>query len=95
MLRSIIRAIIALLSGKPFEKIETALDRKAAAANQRLDWRNSIVDLLKLIGKDSSLEARQKLAKELGYTGDLNGSAEMNIWLHSKVMEQLKREGLD
>lgn len=71
------------------EELEKALDQKAAAANQKLDWRNSIVDLMKLTDQDSSLHARKKMAMELGYTGSLDGSAEMNIWLHKKVMEEL------
>lgn len=56
-----------------------------------LDWRNSIVDLMKLTGSDSSLESRKALAMELGYTGKLDGSAEMNMWLHAQVMRELAR----
>ena len=58
-----------------------------------LNWRTSIVDLMKLIGVDSSLENRKELARELGYTGDLDGSAEMNIWLHQATMKELARNG--
>ena len=63
------------------------LTEKARGRNERLDWRNSIVDLMKLLDMDSSLEARQELAQELGYRGALDGSAEMNLWLHREVMK--------
>jgi hypothetical protein len=62
-------------------------------AAQKLDWRKSIVDLMKVLDLDSSLTARKQLAQELGYKGDLNGSAEMNIWLHQQVMEKLAANG--
>lgn len=55
-----------------------------------LNWQTSIVDLMKLIGLDSSLANRQELATELGYTGEKNGSAEMNEWLHNAVMEKIR-----
>ena len=55
-----------------------------------LNWKTSIVDLMKLIGMDSSLANRQELATELGYTGEKNGSAEMNEWLHNAVMENIR-----
>jgi hypothetical protein len=55
-----------------------------------LDWRHSIVDLLKLLDIDPSLSNREQLATEFGYTGQKGGSAEMNMWLHAKVMEQLR-----
>jgi 3-oxoacyl-ACP reductase-like protein len=55
-----------------------------------LQWQTSIVDLMKLIGQDSSLANREELATELGYTGEKNGSAEMNEWLHAKVMDKLR-----
>jgi len=61
--------------------------------NPDLNYRTSIVDLLKLLGIDSSLENRKELATELGYTGDKDGSAEMNIWLHKAVMQQLASHG--
>jgi hypothetical protein len=61
--------------------------------NPDLNWRTSIVDLLKLLGIDSSLENRKELATELGYTGEKDGSAEMNIWLHKEVMRQLATHG--
>ena len=61
--------------------------------NPDLNWRTSIVDLMKLIGLDSSLDNRKELATELGYTGDKDGSAEMNIWLHKAVMRELAKNG--
>ena len=61
--------------------------------NPDLNYRSSIVDLMKLLGMDSSLENRKELATELGYKGPLDGSAEMNIWLHKEVMRQLAAHG--
>jgi len=63
------------------------------AAGKNLNWRSSIVDLMKLLGIDSSLDNRKELARELGYTGDLDGSAEMNIWLHKATMRELAANG--
>jgi len=60
------------------------------AGKPNLNYKTSIVDLMKLLGMDSSLDHRKTLATELGYTGALDGSAEMNIWLHKQVMDQLK-----
>jgi hypothetical protein len=57
------------------------------------NWKQSIVDLMKLLDLDSSLNARKQLAQELGYTGELNGSAEMNVWLHKQVMTKLMESG--
>ena len=65
----------------------------AAQKGQKLDWRKSIVDLMKLLDLDSSLGARKELAKELNYTGDTNGSGSMNIWLHKQVMNKLAGSG--
>lgn len=61
--------------------------------NPDLNWQSSIVDLMKLLGIDSSLSNREELATELGYTGEKNGSAEMNIWLHKAVMKSLADNG--
>ena len=69
------------------------LTAKAAQAGQPLDWRNSIVDLMKLLGLDSSLVARKELAGELHYSGDTNDSAGMNVWLHKQVMQKLAENG--
>ncbi|UYY59955.1 DUF3597 domain-containing protein [Sphingomonas sp. S2-65] len=65
----------------------------AGKGNPDLNWRTSIVDLMKLLDLDSSLDNRKELATELGYTGEKNGSAEMNIWLHKAVMQQLEKSG--
>jgi hypothetical protein len=65
----------------------------AAKKKEKLDWRRSIVDLMKVLDLDSSLAARKQLAQELGYTGELNGSAEMNTWLHKQVMKKLAENG--
>ena len=66
----------------------TAIAQKKGMTN--LNWQTSIVDLMKLIGQDSSLANREELATELGYTGAKDGSAEMNMWLHEKVMDKLR-----
>jgi hypothetical protein len=60
---------------------------------ENLDWKNSIVDLLKLVGHDSSHAAREKLADELGYSGDKSDSAAMNEWLLGRVMDEIKKSG--
>jgi hypothetical protein len=72
-----------------------AIVDKAAAAHkgETLEWRTSIVDLMKALDIDSSLAARKDLAKELGYTGDMNDSASMNVWLHKQVMSKLAANG--
>ena len=69
------------------------LSAQAANAGQPLNWDSSIVDLMKLVGIDPSLDNRKLLAEELGYTGERNGSAEMNIWLHKAVMRELAANG--
>ena len=73
--------------------VEAILNEKAARAGQPLNWRSSIVDLLKLLDLDSSLQARKELAQELHYTGDTGDSAAMNIWLHKQVMRKLAENG--
>ncbi|GAA4494725.1 DUF3597 domain-containing protein [Gluconacetobacter tumulicola] len=65
----------------------------AAKAQQKLNWQQSIVDLMKLLGLDSSLAARKQLAEELHYTGDTSDSASMNVWLHRQVMQKLAENG--
>lgn len=70
------------------------LDKMVADKGQHLDWRHSIVDLLKALDMDSSLDKRKELATELGYTGALDGSADMNVWLHAHVMDRLAGEGV-
>jgi len=73
--------------------IEKVLNDMAAKNPQKLNWRTSIVDLMKLVGMDSSLQERKQLADELGYTGDKNDSAAMNIWLHKQVMKKMAENG--
>ena len=69
------------------------LDALAKASKEKFDWSKSIVDLMKLLKLDSSLASRKELAKELGYTGNMNDSATMNIWLHRQVMVKLAVNG--
>ena len=73
--------------------VTAIMDGLAAKSSERLDWRKSIVDLMKLINLDSSLAARKELAQELNYSGDMNDSASMNIWLHKQVMTKLAENG--
>ena len=83
----------AATAAPPVVDVETVLETMAAGTKQELDWRNSIVDLMKLVGIDSSLANRKALAQELGYTGDMNDSATMNIWLHKQVLRKLSENG--
>ncbi|MFM2059433.1 MAG: hypothetical protein RLY71_3818 [Pseudomonadota bacterium] len=73
--------------------VEAVLTGLAEQAGQKLNWRTSIVDLMKLLGMDSSLAERRALAAELGYSGDPQDSAAMNIWLHKQVMQKLAENG--
>ena len=73
--------------------VTSILDKLAASNKEKLDWRHSIVDLMKLLNLDSSLAARKELAGELHFTGDKNDSASMNIWLHKQVMTKLAENG--
>lgn len=73
--------------------IEAVMTDLAARNSQKLNWRTSIVDLLKLLDLDSSLQARKDLADELGYSGDKGDSAAMNIWLHKQVMRKVAENG--
>ena len=73
--------------------VEAVLTKLSAGNSQKLDWRKSIVDLMKLLDLDSSLTARKELAQELKYTGDTNDSAKMNVWLHKQVMQKLAESG--
>ena len=76
------------------EQVEAMIQKKADETGRSgYNWKQSIVDLMKLLDLDSSLNARKELAKELGYTGALDGSAEMNIWLHKTVMAKLMESG--
>jgi hypothetical protein len=73
--------------------VEAVLTQMAESNPQKLNWRTSIVDLMKLLDLDSSLAARKELAEELGYSGAKDGSAEMNTWLHRAVMRKLAENG--
>ncbi len=73
--------------------IEAVLERMAAQHSEKLNWRSSIVDLMKLVGLDPSLANRRQLASELGYHGDAQDSAAMNVWLHKEVMQKLAQSG--
>jgi hypothetical protein len=73
--------------------VEKVVSEMASKKKEKLDWRKSIVDLMKVLDLDSGLGARKELAKELGYTGDTNDSAKMNIWLHKQVMIKLAANG--
>lgn len=73
--------------------VAAILDAAVKGSGQKLNWRTSIVDLMKALGLDSSLSARKELADELGYTGDKGDSAKMNIWLHKQVIQKLKDNG--
>jgi hypothetical protein len=79
----------------PLAQVDVAaiLDGMAAKNSEPLDWKRSIVDLLKLVGMDSSFKARQELAKDLNYTGDMHDSASMNIWLHKEVLTRFAANG--
>ena len=78
--------------GEPVD-VAAVLTGMAEKNSQTLDWRRSIVDLMKLLDLDSSLTARKQLADELHYTGDKDDSASMNIWLHKQVMAKLAENG--
>ncbi len=80
-------------TGGPSVDVSSILDKAVAAKGERLEWKTSIVDLMKSLDIDSSLTARKELAKELGYSGDANDSATMNIWLHQQVMSKLAANG--
>jgi Domain of unknown function (DUF3597) len=82
-------------AAKPISQadVQAIVEKLAGEQREKLDWKVSIVDLMKLLKLDSSLGARKQLAQELGYTGALDGSAEMNIWLHKQVMTKLAESG--
>jgi Domain of unknown function (DUF3597) len=77
----------------PTVDVEAMLEAKAKTYSHPVNWRESIVDLMALLGIDNSLAERRALARELGYTGDLNDTAPMNIWLHKQVMRKLAENG--
>jgi hypothetical protein len=82
-------------SAAPSSPVDVAAIMEAAvkAKGQKLNWRTSIVDMMKALDLDSSFSARKELAKELGYTGDTGDSATMNIWLHKALMKKLAENG--
>jgi Domain of unknown function (DUF3597) len=81
------------VSGAATVDVEAVLTRLAAQKKEKLDWRRSIVDLMKVLDLDSSLSARKQLAQELHYSGDTSDSAAMNVWLHKQVMTKLAENG--
>lgn len=80
-------------AAQPQVDVEAILSGLSSQNTEKLDWRRSIVDLMKLLNLDSSLSARKELAKELNYSGDTNDSATMNVWLHKQVMTKLAENG--
>jgi len=74
-------------------EVAPILDAAIARSGQKLNWKHSIVDLMKALGMDASLAERKELAEELGYTGEKDGSAEMNIWLHKALLKKLSENG--
>jgi hypothetical protein len=83
----------ASAAGSAEVDVAAVLDAAVAKSGQTLDWRKSIVDLMKALGIDSSLAARKELAQELNYTGSTEDSAAMNIWLHKAVIQKLADNG--
>jgi Domain of unknown function (DUF3597) len=85
----------AKTSAAPMSEVDVGavLTQLAAKNKEKLDWRRSIVDLMKLLNLDSSLASRKQLAQELHYSGDMNDSASMNVWLHKQVMRKLAENG--
>ena len=77
----------------PVVDVEAMLEAKAKTYSHPVNWRTSIVDLMALVGIENSLAERRALARELGYTGDMNDTAPMNIWLHKQVMRKLAENG--
>lgn len=90
---SVVKAAAGSATAAGSVDVGAILDKAAAASGQRLNWQTSIVDLMKALKMDSSLSARKELASELNYTGDVNDSATMNVWLHQELMKQLEANG--
>jgi Domain of unknown function (DUF3597) len=88
-------ATTAAAAAKPISRadVEEILKKLADEQRERFEWKTSIVDLMKLLKLDSGLGPRKQLAQELGYTGALDGSADMNVWLHKQVMTKLAESG--
>lgn len=85
----------AAVAAAPAQSVDVAATLNALAAknSEKLDWKHSIVDLMKLVGMDSSLSARKELADDLHYSGDKSDSAKMNMWLHKEVLKKLSENG--
>jgi len=88
----VVAETVVVETAEPFD-VTGYLNDLGAKSKEKLDWQVSIVDLMKLVGMDSSLSARKQLAKELNYDGDTSDSAKMNIWLHKQVMQQVAKNG--
>ena len=88
-------AVPVATTAAPMAQVDVAvvLTKLAEQSKEKLDWRKSIVDLMKLLNLDSSVTARKQLAQELHYSGDQNDSASMNVWLHKQVMQKLAENG--
>lgn len=89
------QAASSAATGKPMsrDEVEAMIEKIADEQDEHYNWDESIVDLMKLLKLDSSFAARKQLAQELGYRGKLDGSAEMNVWLHEQVMTKLADSG--
>jgi len=83
----------APVAAKTQVDVAAVLTDLASKKKEKLDWRHSIVDLMKVLNLDSSLSARKELAKELNYTGQTKDTAAMNVWLHKQVMIKLAENG--
>ena len=92
---SLVKPSAGLAPAKPISQtdLQSILEKLAANQTEKLDWKVSIVDLMKLLKLDSSLGERKQLAQELGYAGALDGSPEMNTWLHKQVMTKVAESG--
>ena len=89
----VVETVVAeAVPAEPFD-VGSYLNGLSGETKEKLDWTVSIVDLMKLVGMDSSLSSRKELAKELGYGEDTADSAKMNIWLHKQVMQQIAKHG--
>ncbi|GGP26279.1 DUF3597 domain-containing protein [Silvimonas amylolytica] len=86
-------AVIPAIAPATVVDIAAVMDRLVTESGQTLNWRSSIVDMMKALGLDSSLEHRKQLAQELGFTGNTADSASMNLWLHKAVMQALTANG--
>ena len=89
------RPVLVIAGAAPAAPVDIALILDAAVkkSGQKLDWKHSIVDLMKALGMDASLSERKELAQELGYTGDAGDSAKMNIFLHKALLKKLSENG--